>query len=225
MKKNYFIGPAMIEIGHNAANVFPALRIAHPAMTQFAFGLGTNCSAVRAADGHIILLDHVKDLRASRDPLIPGVHFPMRAPFGAYFIVDSSSAAFEGWTSATSLEHRLYLEQVLDRCRSDGFLVERRMTHEQRIEASRSGNGSIEETLASLANIALSADETFYIIDRNPEDLYPIDVIGSPVFGRTGQVDIVITLSGFDELISGAEIDRMAKVLSATTAPLPRRYR
>jgi DNA-binding IclR family transcriptional regulator len=220
MKKSYVIGPAMIEIGRNAANAFPTMRIAHPAMTQLAFGLGINCSAVRAADGQIIMIDQVKDLRASRDPYIPGINFPMRAPFGAYFIRDSSSAAFEEWISGASIEARLYLKGVLDRYRSDGFLVERRLTHEQRIEASRRSSGSIEETLASLPDIALSADEGFYIMDWNPKDLYAIDVIGSPVFGRTGEVDLVITLSGFEERVSGAEIDRMSNALCATTTSL-----
>jgi DNA-binding IclR family transcriptional regulator len=220
IKKAYVIGPAMIEISRNATNSFPAMRIAHPAMTQLAFNLGVNCSAVRATEGRLVTIEQVKDLRASRDPFMPEIPFPMRAPFGAYFIAHASSSVFEQWTVNASPEQRAYLQQALQQCRTSGFLVGGRATHEQRSEASRRGNGSIEKTLDSLADIILDADEGHYFLSWESDGRYEVDTIGSPVIGRNGEVDLVLTLSGFDDFVTGAAIDQMATALCTVTASL-----
>jgi DNA-binding IclR family transcriptional regulator len=217
--KLFVIGPAMIDLSRNATDAFPALRIAHPAMSQLSYSLGVNCSAVRATDTHIVMMEQVKDIRTSWDPFLPGVQFMLEAPYGAYFMAYSPESAVERWMAAAPDSQHPYLARVLEQCRKQGFLVERSPTQNERLEATHRGHGSVEETVFALqALVATEGD--YYITEWERHRDYPIGLIGSPIIGRAGTVELLLTLSGFSELLTGAQIDDMARALCKVTSSL-----
>ena len=71
-----------------------------------------------------------------------------------------------------------------------------------------------------MSEILLSAADEYHILQWQPEDVYPACLIGAPVIGPSGEVEIVLTLSGFPEVTSGSRIDHMAEALRAATTSL-----
>jgi DNA-binding IclR family transcriptional regulator len=218
--KLYVIGPTMLDISRNASRVFPSLRLARPVMEELSFSLGVNCSALCIVDNHITVIDQVTDLRTVQDPYLPGVRIPLRPPFGVPFLCRSGPEAVERWLDTIPSERRAVVEGALRFCRDRGFLVERNATPSERAEATQRGSGSGEATLEALSEIMVSSVDEYHIVQWQPGDTYAACLIGAPVIGLSGEVEIVLTLSGFSEVTSGSRIEDMADALRVATASL-----
>jgi DNA-binding IclR family transcriptional regulator len=218
--KLYVIGPTMLDISRNASRSFPSIRLARPVMEELSFSLGVNCSALSVIDNHITVIEQVTDLRTVQDPYLPGIRIPLRPPFGVPFLCKAGPEVVERWLGTIPPERSGGLEAALDFCRTRGFLVERNATASERAEATQKGSGSGEATLEALSEILISTSDDYHILQWQSEGAYPACLIGAPVIGPSGEVEIVLTLSGFPEVTSGSRIDHMAEALRIATRSL-----
>jgi DNA-binding IclR family transcriptional regulator len=219
-RKTYRLGPALVALGRTAAESFPALDFARPAMDELSLEFGASCAALGVGEGEITVLDQVGDPRGAPTGFRVGVSFPLRPPLGAAVLAWADDDVRDSWLALVPADTRDYYRDALVATHDRGFAVEIWSTPVARVRELVMLLGTDASTVSALARLAdeLAAHEEFLAVTLEPEAEYAVNVVNAPVFDHTGHVTLVLSLTGFGRPLLGCEVlTAGARLVDATT--------
>jgi DNA-binding IclR family transcriptional regulator len=230
-RKAYRLGPALVALGRTAAESFPALDFARPAMDELSLEFGASCAALGVGEGKITVLDQVGDPRGAPTGFRVGVSFPLRPPLGAAVLAWADDDVRDSWLALVPADTRDYYRDALVATHDRGFAVEIWSTPVARVRelvmllGTDASTGSVLDRLAD----ELAAHEEFLAVEIDPDREYAVNVVNAPVFDHTGRVTIVLSLTGFGRPLRGLEVlaagarlvETTQKLSDALAPPLP----
>ena len=225
-RKTYRLGPALVAVGSAASSGFPALEVARSARVDLSLELAANCAVLAVAGDQVSVLDQVRDLRAAGPGLRVGSVIPLRPPFGTAAIAWAEPSAVDRWLAYLPDEpSRARHRDVLDATRRRGYAVEMSTTPEASLRDAISRIGDNVEALPDLltrlaAELAERAD--FLAPDLDATHEYIVSTINAPVLDRRGHAVLLLSLNGFTSRMTGADIEKVGRRLSAATADISR---
>ena len=219
-RKTYRLGPALVALGRTAAESFPALDFARPTMSELSLEFGASCAALGVGDGEITVLDQVGDARGGATGFRVGTSFPLRPPLGAAVLAWADDTVRDSWLALVPADTRGYYRDALATTHDRGFAVEIWSTPVARVRelvmllGTDPATGSVLDRLAD----ELAAHEEFLAVALEPDAEYAVNVVNAPVFDHTGQVTLVLSLTGFGRPLRGREVSTAgARLVDATT--------
>jgi len=217
--KTYRLGPAMVALGRQAADSFPALDFARPALVELSRQFAATCAALGVDDDAVTVLDQVADPRAAPHAFRVGATFPLRPPLGAAVVAWASDAARDDWLGHVPPDTRAHYADALVATHDRGFAVEIAATPVARVRELAGMLGDDTSARAALDRLAdeLATHEEFLAVDLDADREYAVNVVNAPVFDHTGQVTLVLSLTGFARALRGTEVlDAGAALQTAT---------
>ena len=207
-RKTYRLGPAMVALGRTAAASFPALDFARPAMTVLSLEFAATCAALSVGDGEVTVLDQVDDPRAGPNAFRVGASFPLRPPLGAAVVAWAPEAVRAEWLRHVPDDTRAHYRDALTATHERGYAVEIGSTPAARVRELVTLVGADTSARAVLDQLAdeLAAHEEFLAVVLEPDGEYAVNVVNAPVFDHTGQVTLVLSLTGFARPLRGHEV-------------------
>jgi DNA-binding IclR family transcriptional regulator len=221
-RKTYRLGPALVALGGAAAASFPALDFARPAMVDLSGALGATCAALGVGEGEVTVLDQVDDPRAGPNPFRVGASFPLRPPLGAAVVAWAPDPVRDEWLGQVPSDTRGHYADALVATHDRGFAVEIGSTPVERVRELVTLLGDDTSARAVLDRLAdeLATHEEFLALALEPDREYAVNVVNAPVFDHTGQVTLVLSLTGFGRPLRGAEALAAGERLVAATTKL-----
>ncbi|MGB3352010.1 MAG: helix-turn-helix domain-containing protein [Mycobacterium sp.] len=221
--KTYRLGPSLITLGHRAQEslrVSPAARVELRRLSE-KFGVSAGLSAV--IDDRITLLDLVAPAGAT-----PGVDvgqsYPFAPPVGLMFVLWDDEAV-RNWLAMeptvplhASRTDPDRLHRVIERCRADGYLVERLTPGGRRLYSLLAGMSSTmpDELRALLGELVSDIGERVYLREEKPgRRRHDISVISAPVFDHYGR-QVMVASMRIGKALTDNEIRDHAKALIGT---------
>jgi DNA-binding IclR family transcriptional regulator len=217
--KAYRLGPAVVALGRQAGASFPALDFARPALVELSAAFGVTCAALGVGDDAVTVLDQVSDPRGAAHAFRVGASFPLRPPLGAAVVAWASDAVRDDWLGHVPPDTRAHYAEALTATHDRGFAVEI-ATPLDRVRELEGLVGDDPSTRAALDRLAdaLAAHEEFLVVDVDVTRDYSVNIVNSPVFDHTGQVTLLLSLTGFDRALGGTEVQAAGDALVAATA-------
>jgi DNA-binding IclR family transcriptional regulator len=225
-RKTYRLGPALVALGRTAAASFPALDFARPAMSALSREFGATCAALGVGEGEVTVLDQVDDPRAGANAFRVGASFPLRPPLGAAVLAWAPDDVRDEWLHQVPADTRAHYAEALVATHDRGFAVEIGSTPVARVRELVTLLGDDTSARAVLDQLAdeLATHEEFLALQLEPDREYAVNVVNAPVFDHTGQVTLVLSLTGFGRPLRGAEAlaagDRLVVATRTLTAAL-----
>jgi DNA-binding IclR family transcriptional regulator len=216
-RKTYRLGPAMVALGRTAAESFPALDFARPAMTELSLEFAASCAALGVGDGEITVLDRAGDARGG---FRVGTSYPLRPPLGAAVLAWADAGARDSWLAQVPADTRDHYRDALAATHDRGFAVEIWSTPVARVRELVLLLGSDASTGAVLDRLAdeLAEHEEFLAVALEADGEYAVNVVNAPVFDHTGRVTLVLSLSGFARPLTGRDVlSAGARLVDVTT--------
>ena len=226
-RKTYRLGPALAVIGTAAAAGFTAADLCHPVMVELEQELNLSCLALVPGENHATIVDIV---RASphHDPTMRiGDQVPLHPPLGMAYIAWQDRKAVTRWLNraGNEAEAKERYEELLAVTRDRGYSIDLAMPNggnlrellsrfDQPLPASRDLSTSTQ-LLALLEQFAkqISVDQAFAPVDLDPDRLYGLGSVSAPVFGRDGDIVLLLALRGFDVEVAGRDARRIGERL------------
>jgi DNA-binding IclR family transcriptional regulator len=148
-----------------------------------------------------------------------GASFPLRPPLGAAVVAWASDAVRDDWLAHVPPDTRAHYTDALAATHDRGFAVEIAAAPIDRVRELADMLGDDTAARAALDRLAdeLAAREEFLAVDLAPERDYAVNVVNAPVFDHTGQVTLVLSLTGFARALRGAEVQAAGDALVAAT--------
>ncbi len=216
-RKTYRLGPAMVALGRTAAESFPALDFARPAMTELSLEFAASCAALGVGDGEITVLDRAGDTRGG---FRVGTTYPLRPPLGAAVLAWADADARDSWLAQVPADTRDHYRDALAATHDRGFAVEIWSTPVARVRELVLLLGTDASTGAVLDRLAdeLAAHEEFLAVALEADGEYAVNVVNAPVFDHTGRVTLVLSLTGFARPLTGRDVlTAGARLVDVTT--------
>ncbi|HEX4219023.1 MAG TPA: helix-turn-helix domain-containing protein [Acidimicrobiales bacterium] len=228
--KTYCLGPGLLGLGAAAADHYPGIADARREMYRLAYELDVGGLICTAVDSDMVMLDRVgSDDPAFAMPTIDQVRAPLAPPIGAIFVAWSSPDGIQSWmdrapVTASAADTESYLRSVAA-VRARGFSIgseiEVKLQLEEILGRLRQ-NGRTQRLaaaleLADLVRLGLAAPD-----DEASGSDQTIDHLIGPIFDRSGQVYLTITIFGRPGQIHGTNLNDYAEPLLAACARLTR---
>jgi DNA-binding IclR family transcriptional regulator len=225
--KTYRLGPSLIALGHRAQEsmrVSPAAREELRRLSAM-FGVSAGLSAV--IDDRITLLELVAPAGA-RPGVEVGQSYPFAPPVGLMFVLWDDEAVHD-WLAKEptvplhpSRTEQDRLARVIERCRADGYLVERLTPAGRRLYAMMAGMSSTlpEELRALLGELVSDIGERVHLPDdhehggKRRSTRFDISVISAPVYDHYGR-QVMVASMHIGKALTDNEIRDRAKALMA----------
>jgi len=231
--KTYRLGPALVAIARVAAESFPLLDLAHPAMVDLSLEIGANCAAIGVGADHVEVLDQIRDLRASGEGLRVGASIPLRPPFGAAAIAWAAPEVIDRWLGHAPAANRDHYREALDAIRARGYVLEAAASSTNRLEDLLSFAGDdvteaqrdramFEPELLDRIARELATQDDYLVAAIDPSRDYTIVTMSAPVFDADGNVPLLLSVWGFPSRVRGDDVDRIGRRLAAATTALSR---
>ena len=219
-RKTYRLGPAMVALGRQAGASFPALDFARPALVALSREFAATCAALGVSDDAVTVLDQIADPRAAADAFRVGASFPLRPPLGAAVVAWASDSVRDDWLGHVPPDTRAHYADPLAATHDRGFAVELAGTPVARVRELAGLLGDDSSARAALDRLAdeLAAHEEFLAVELDPDRDYAVNVVNAPVFDHTGQVTLVLSLTGFGRALRGTEVLAAGNALLAATS-------
>lgn len=207
--KQYVLGPAVARIGRAAEAQLSPLQIALPEMRVLADRHDAICSAVFRERDDVVIRERVASGSHLGDLPPRGTRLPLRPPFGASFLAWADPEAGEAWLNGLcpppSPSERQRTRDGMLFAREQGFQYATRSTPEAAVETSADWL-FIEDPAARPVQIGIEL-----VADKS----YRLASMSSPVLDRKSRVAFVLSLTGFTNLYTGAEIRSIGSDLHA----------
>lgn len=208
--KTYVIGPALVALGRVANQQFSPLQAAQPELRKLADQFGVTASAVGRDGKDVVVLAKAGSGALHSWTNSPvGERLPLRVQFAAAFFAWSDTVEVEKWlgdfyreTPPNMIDE---MHEVIGFAREYGFTFS---TLNPKVPT---------RSLSEGRSLFLSGDQTeltAVLMSRlDTAEEYPLAGIISPVFDRKGQVAFVLTLTGFQNAVSGSDILDLGQAL------------
>lgn len=168
-------------------------------------------------DGHARLVAYTWDPRRPVPSLSVGELLPAAPPLGSVFVAWADTGAVHQWLrrSPEALAAAETYQRLLADIRARGYVVEfhtpssflREMAH---LDHSPSMREAIERLLE------VGGAQSEMILTRfDPASRHRVGSISTPVFDRHGSVCLALDIADFPNLMTGAEIERIASLTRA----------
>ncbi len=197
--KSYVIGPALVAIGKIASDQFSPLQAAQPEMRVLSDEFNLTCSMVFREGGDAVLHYRTGSGTQAGWTVRQGHHLPLRVPFAAPFFASSKVDEVAQWVDslsppATDVEREQLATDLLF-IRQHGF------------SAGEVNPGvKVNQSAPELAFVGeQNAYPSVCLAEIDPAAEYRPSFLVAPVFGKQGEVEFVLSLSGFSGTLSGSQ--------------------
>jgi DNA-binding IclR family transcriptional regulator len=205
--KSYVLGAGLARIAFVAQKHLEPLQVAKSEMRTLADELDAICSAVYADRGEAVVRDQASSVSHIGWSTRMGQRHPIAPPFGGIFLAWAKPAEVERWLARApevlSEDDRKAYIASLDFPRRYGFAV-----------------GLRREMIRDEAHaewLALKADKTDYTAsDIDPDATYNLGFVAAPVFDAEGNVYFLLSLTGFVDPMTGAQVEKIGQKLRAS---------
>ncbi|QZT62273.1 IclR family transcriptional regulator [Mycolicibacterium austroafricanum] len=221
--KTYRLGPSLITLGHKAQESMRVSPAAREQLRRLSTRFGATAALSAVVDDRITLLDLVAPVGA-RPGVEVGQSYPFAPPVGLMFVLWDDEAVRD-WLAMEptvplhpSRTDPDRLHRVIQRCRADGFLVERLTPGGRRLYALMAGMSSTlpDELRALLGELVSDIGERVYLPEEKPgRKRHDISVISAPVFDHYGR-QVMVASMHIGKALTDNEIRERAKALIGT---------
>jgi len=225
LDRRYHLGPALIAPGQAAAGRFPALGETRIAIEELSREVGYAVFAFGRDGEHARLVDAVWDIRRPSPALRIGDLLPIDPPLGAVFVAWSGPEEIDAWLGRgrSSPTTRAALVRRLDAARAQGYVIELRPPEPLLHELARLLHRGQQMRRAEHIRTPISGTEGYLAEAVDVRSTYAVSTVSVPVIGRNGMVSTSLNLFGFEDSISGRELDRLSRAARAAADQLAAR--
>jgi DNA-binding IclR family transcriptional regulator len=228
-RKTYRLGPALAAIGTAAAAGFSAVELSHPVMVDIEEELKLSCLALVPGEDHATIVDIVRASPLHDASMRIGDRVPFQPPLGMAYIAWQDSKAVARWLSRAGNEAdaKERFEELLAVTRERGYSIDLVMPDGGNLrellsrfdQPLRPGHDLAASTqlLALLEQFAkqIAVDRGYAPVELEPERLYGLGSVSTPVFDRDGDICLILALRGFDAEVTGTEARKIGERLVA----------
>jgi DNA-binding IclR family transcriptional regulator len=223
--KTYRLGPSLITLGHKAQESMRVSPAAREELRRLSARFGVTAALSGVIDDRITLLDLVAPAGA-RPGVEVGQSYPFAPPVGLMFVLWDPEAERNWLAKEPTIPLRTHsdrLNRVIDRCRDDGYLVERLTPGGRRLYSLMAGMSSSlpDELRALLGELVSDIGERVYLRDENQTEgkrrpvRSDISVISAPVYDHY-QRQVMVASMHIGKSLTDNEIVERARALVAT---------
>jgi DNA-binding IclR family transcriptional regulator len=229
-EKRYSLGPRLVEIGAAAQRGYTAIDFAPTALDRLSVATGrwSRAFARREDSVTVVAQTHAP---AEVDPLDP-VTLPLTPPLGALWMAWSDRPSVDAWLARAAAADAVGPAQAaLPAIRRAGYAVTR-ASPELRLLSRPVLPGGPARTAADRRQRRPTPDETrallaaigrqhLLLTDTDAAGTYRIADVAAPVFDASGNVVLVVAVSGLDDGdLRGTEIRELGAHVAATADAL-----
>jgi DNA-binding IclR family transcriptional regulator len=221
--KTYSLGPALVAIGHAALECHPAIDIARDEARDLAQELDLEVLLTAQTGGDLIALARAGPYVAPSASLRVGQRVPMIPPLGAPFMAWAPDNLVRQWLgrsggddSQAATARTLELLRIV---RERGFAVTLRNPVQSQLgevvaDLSDSPHASgLRHRMTSLIG-ALGLD-VYHLAAIDPDQRYDVGILSAPIFNVHGHAAFTLSLLGFRNPLTAAEIEKYAERVMA----------
>lgn len=220
-QKTYNLGPSLIAVGQAAFKSQPIVARAHEAAQALLKELDVPVLLSTVVGDEILAVISLEDSGGRTAGMWVGERLPLVPPLGAPFFAWASEARVESWIAnrATPPGEKLVAEwrHDLNLTRERGYQVTLR-------PASSPTTASLLSEMASNRHGPELKSEMAKMLDTvdyhkiqpetiEPDALYDVMLIASPLFDRAGEAAYNLGIGGFPQAITGAQLVQFAERL------------
>ncbi|WP_028478445.1 helix-turn-helix domain-containing protein [Nocardia sp. CNY236] len=213
----YGLGPALIAAGRVAQDSFAISALARAELEKLTARYRTTCTASAIVGEQIMVLEST-----GPGTVKVGAAYRFAPPVGLMYVLWDTDAAFDTWLATPPVvplqQDEARLRQVVDECRTRGFLVEATTTASHRLYALLAGVADHDlpsELRELVGELVTSLGERVYLgSDLRPRKEHPVSLLAAPTYGGDGSQNMVLTMY-VGASITGAEIARRGAALVA----------
>lgn len=226
VSKTYHLGPALVRLGREAANRYPALVLARSAMAELSAASGAHCVAFSVSDDYSTVVDQVRSPHGGGHPMPVGTQFPHRPPYGASIVAWAGAAASERWLATLPDEVRDRYRQALAAAAARGYAVGLHILPDLRLQELAQIVRGAELRSTRLSRLAqqltdeLIHQEDWFPIDLAPDGSYEVSHIDSPILEPGSRIALMLSLVPSAEPMSGAAVTGLGTQLASVTRRL-----
>ncbi|WP_407108092.1 IclR family transcriptional regulator [Rhodococcus aetherivorans] len=226
--RTYGLGPALIVAGRAAQRGFAVGPVTHRHLAALGAEFGATCAASAVVGDRIAVLDV-----AGADPDGAGARvgevYPFAPPVGLMYVLWDSDERLEQWLAREpTLPVRLdrdRLRDVVDECRTAGYLVESLTAGGRRLHALMAGVAAHDlpsELRELLGEMVSSLGERVLLTGAEPANAeHPVNLLAAPAYDADGRQSVVLTLH-VGATLANREIARRGAALVATAEAVTR---
>jgi DNA-binding IclR family transcriptional regulator len=231
-ERQYFLGPSVIPLGEAASSHNRAVAVARREMQLLADELGLGCVLTTVVEDSILVVGKTSfdEQRSELLVLTFAKRIPLVPPIGAIFVAWWNPQRIERW-----------LDGVTDGWEADRtrrLILNLSVVRERGYSVSAIESDSVERVRTLLASVNSLSDEgdlsaTFeQFVDQvqygegymvgpiTAAARYNLSSIAAPVFDRSGEVVLAVTLKGFSVPVGQSEIEEFGAALLRTTGAI-----
>lgn len=226
VRKTYHLGPALVRLGREAADRYPALVLARSAMAELSAATGAHCVAFSVSDEYSTVVDQVRSSRGGGHPMPIGTQFPHRPPYGASIIAWAGPDAQERWLATLPEDVRDRYRQAIASAKQRGYAVGLHILPDLRLQelALVVRSAAVRSTRLSQLAQALTDElihqEEWFPTSLDPDRTYDVSHIDSPIIESGCRVALMLSLVPNDEAMSGDAVARIGAQLATATRRL-----
>jgi DNA-binding IclR family transcriptional regulator len=226
IRKTYHLGPALVRVGREAADRYPAVVLARSAMTDLSAATGAHCVAFSVSDDYSTVVDQVRSRHGGGNPMPVGTQFPRRPPYGASTVAWAGAEARERWLADLPEDVRDRYREAMTAAKKRGYAVGLHILPDLRLQELALVVRSAEVRSTRLSRLAQElTDELIHQEDWFPSSLtkdrtYEVSHIDSPILGPGARIALMLSLVPSAEPMSGAAVTRLGAQLAAVTRRL-----
>ena len=223
--QDHRLGPALVALA-DVDGSFPALDFARPAMGELSREFAATCAALAVGEGEVTSSTRSTTRRRQR---LPGRGVVPALPPLARRCSRAPASVRDEWLRQVPADTAR--AEALVATHDRGFAVEIGSTPVARVRELVTLLGDDASARAVLDRLAdeLATHAEFLALQLEPAREYAVNVVNAPVFDHTGQVTLVLSLTGFGRPLLGAEAltagDRLVAATSTLTTALSGRSR
>lgn len=225
--KTYRLGPSLITLGHRAQESMRVSPAARETLRRLSDRFGVTAALSAVIDDRITLLDLVSPVGA-RPGVEVGQSYPFAPPVGLMFVLWDDEAVRNWLAKEPTVPLRPSrtepdrLHRVIERCRADGYLVERLTPAGRRLYSLMAGMSSTlpDELRALLGELVSDIGERVYLRDESEQPAkrrstrFDISVISAPVYDHYNR-QVMVASMHIGKALTDSEIRERAKSLMA----------
>jgi DNA-binding IclR family transcriptional regulator len=229
-EKRYSLGPRLIAIGEAAQRGYTAADFVPPVLARLADATRLWARAWQLCDDHVVSVAQAGTPRDA-DPAA-AVRLPVAPPIGALFVAWSDEPTIQAWLArAATVDAVRPAHEALPAIRQEGFAVTLASPEWRALTApvrrSATGTGGDAPAVAGpderRALLLAVSRQRLLVPELDGDATYSASDVAAPVFGATGRVELVVSLSGLAEVTStGSELRALGRELVAAADELTR---
>jgi DNA-binding IclR family transcriptional regulator len=226
--KRYSLGPRLVAIGEAARRGYTAIDFAPAAVDRLSMTCGRWSRAFARRDDGVTVVAQA-NVPADVNPFDP-VALPLIPPLGAVWMAWSDPPSIEAWLARSATAEAVGPAlAALPVIRRDGYAVTRASPELRRLSrpiirapTGRPGEAHRRPTPDEVRPLlAAIGRQRLLLVDIGDAGSHRIADVAAPVFDASGEVALVITLSGLDDVeLAGSEIRALGARVVATAEAL-----